>query len=304
MILAKGTIIVLVGWILGFAGRPAFAQGPAGFRSAVTDRFEVFAPTEPDLLPARDILGATSELMRRWLGDYPPKIAVVLFDDPQDMVRLDFSAFLSRGILCLPCPTLSLMASMMAPAAGSNETQTGPELAAGVLAHEAAHVFFVQYVQSRFPAASPFVSMPGPQGISYGAENVADWFEETLAVLAEPPRMQSARCRWLSRNSGRLVALSLLFSRSAQTNKGSALFSSGGSVSDDELAYYAECLTLGQFLIEKEGPRVIGELAQALAQGKTMDLFLAARAGKGYSDVGGLEATWRAWLKTVIGLAP
>ena len=71
--------------------------------------------------------------------------------------------------------------------------------------------------------------------------------------------------QWLTRNTDKLIPLARLFAMPHPANVGNAQFSMSGNVSEAELAYYAECLTLGPFLIEKEGPRFLGKIEEALA---------------------------------------
>ena len=63
------------------------------------------------------------------------------------------------------------------------------------------------------------------------------------------------------------------------------------------MTYYAESVTLFEFLLEKEGKTFIREMCQALRHGATMDAIVRKRIAfpKGTPD---LEEAWVAWVRT------
>jgi len=63
------------------------------------------------------------------------------------------------------------------------------------------------------------------------------------------------------------------------------------------MTYYAESVTLFEFLLEKEGQTFIREMCQALRHGATMDAIVRKRSAfpKGTPD---LEEAWVAWVRT------
>jgi len=182
------------------------------------------------------------------------------------------------------------------------------------LSHEAGHVFFVAYVNAKLGPTSP---ARGERAAHYGHELIPDWFDEAVATLCEFPALQQSRRETMRKMLEKRIPLGELFvmehpvasslrdlvrqSREQQAPAGTKVqVVTGGEnlLSDPERAivFYAESLTLAQFLAEKEGAGFIQQIAAALMKGKPM--AEALRGAKFVpSDLGELEKTWVEWVK-------
>jgi|FaiFalFF_MnMetaG_3_1042247.scaffolds.fasta_scaffold07232_4 hypothetical protein len=75
---------------------------PDSMVSMTSERYELYAPTEEELTKAKEELDYAAEQFFRYFGEYPPKIAVVIFDSPEKMKAFDFTRFRAANIRVLP----------------------------------------------------------------------------------------------------------------------------------------------------------------------------------------------------------
>ena len=71
---------------------------PVELLSVVKPRFEIYAPRQADLARAVEALEHAGREYKRYFGKDAPKIAVVLFDTPQQTLKYDKAEFRKRGL--------------------------------------------------------------------------------------------------------------------------------------------------------------------------------------------------------------
>jgi hypothetical protein len=307
---------------------PSPTGQPASFYSAKTDWYELYAPSEKELNQGREELDYAVEQFRRYFSENPPKIGVVIADTPeQAQPYLDQFKKADR-------PAFSL--SLKGPAAGNKPQgnvmvfgsggpsgiSAGPS---GILSREAGAKFFAVYTESK---------LGKPLSGEDKAKFSPDWFEEAVASLHQPADQQQAPRALLKQalqnNSSAWIPLSELLTMSRPdtvafsmtvggppggmvqitaeaklspapiagtpgTGPGSGQVQVKGDLPRDAF-FGLEAATLAQFLVEKEGARFIGKIADGLRVGKSFGEIL--REAKSVpTDLAGLEKAWQDWLK-------
>jgi hypothetical protein len=181
------------------------------------------------------------------------------------------------------------------------------------LSHEAGRLFLIAYVNARLGVASE-PKKPGTD--HYGHERIPEWFDEAVATLCEFPALQKTRREAMVRLVDKRIPFAELFAMEhpvAQALKdviGAAreqrksgdvrteIIIGGANLlpsPNRALAFYAESLTLAQFLADKEGLAFIGQIAAGLFRGETMTQIL--RGTKSLtSDLRELEKAWVKWV--------
>ncbi len=202
-----------------------------------------------------------------------------------------------------------------------SQASTKPASAGGIkaLSHEAGHTFFEAWVDEKIGRAAeidhPSQGGPPTGEISYGHPAVPAWFNEAVATLLESPQLQKSRYDFLAHHMQDAIPLPNLFTmkhpvvtdrQEALKQAQAAAVNNGGtsvvvmqtdndSTSQRETLFYAESLSIAQFMAAEEGPIFIGRVAEGLAKGRTMQEILHD-AKNLPADSDQLAKTWRQWL--------
>ncbi len=206
-------------------------------------------------------------------------------------------------------------------------TGAGPTGAGGeprILSHEAGHQLFGLYVQAKLGGrekareamrARLGDSREGETRVAYGSPLVADWLDEAGATLSESDATQAERRRYILDNFGSVIPLATLFGAEhpalpglrsmaeAQRRAGTAGQQVGpisvrvqrGMDSMDPGMFYAQSLSVAEFLAEREGPAFLDRVVDATLRGRSMDEVLqtASRLPKTVAE---LHREWSAWV--------
>jgi hypothetical protein len=161
-----------------------------------------------------------------------------------------------------------------------------------------------------------------------------DWLDETAAIVMEEealtaPRRTHFRALVNGEGPGRVESLAAFFAMDHPLKGVGALVRSGalrtggtdqvtvltGAEVESRLGvapgaapnFYAQSRAVGDFLLESSGnPKILGDIARALAGGATIEQWLEAsgRANRLGATLDALESQWQAWIKVRYGKAP
>jgi hypothetical protein len=186
------------------------------------------------------------------------------------------------------------------------------------LSHEAGHVFMA-YVDAKLGRRFSHGENLLPLGSEYGHPLLPDWFDEAVATLSEFPALQQSRRTHMQQNLEKRIPFSELFvmrhpwggveneikkrlREEAQTTgkRTPGVVKMTGVEAAEALerviVFYSECLTLAQFLVEREGPEFIGRMVAGMMNGKSMDEILR-QAKSAPASPSELEKAWLEWIK-------
>jgi hypothetical protein len=207
-------------------------------------------------------------------------------------------------------------------APGAASTGSGGE--PRILSHEAGHQLFFRYVQARLGGpekareaarARLGATAPDETRVLYGSPLIPDWLDEAGATLSESKATQAERRKYILDNFGSVIPLATLFRAEhpalpglrsmaeAQRQAGAAGPQQVGPVSVrvqrgmdsmDPGMFYAQSLSVAEFLAEREGPAFLDRVLDATLRGQSMDEVLQA-ATKLPKSVAELHREWSAW---------
>lgn len=175
------------------------------------------------------------------------------------------------------------------------------------LSHEACHKYVSAYANAALGGA------PVGGGDAYGHVRLPDWFDEMAATLCEFPSLKQERMTYLRDHLDDALPLDTLFTMrhplngrvmqlaNADTASTTSVRVITGAAAQELLQgtnatlFYAQSLSLGEFLFDRGGAEAIRGLAWELMQDATMDEALSRVEGLP-NDVDVLESAWRASL--------
>lgn len=209
-------------------------------------------------------------------------------------------------------PAATSNAMVQVNPAGGVRAGAGQLGEAHALSHEACHMFLITLTDRRLGIDHDAAGTAVTQA-SYGHPSIPDWFDEATATLCEYPALQQQRRDALWKNLDSRIPLAELFTmehpvwkmiRGMRKADSSTAVKTGGAVvqqlripggmGGQAPMFYAEALSVAQFLAAKEGDGFIGKVADGLMHGRTMPEIL--RGAKSVpADVAALDAAWQAW---------
>jgi hypothetical protein len=197
------------------------------------------------------------------------------------------------------------------------------------VAHELGHLWLIHGFWPRPGAGGPAAGA-GARAGHYGGP-APDWLDEAAAIAMEDepltaPRRTRFRELQAGRVGGRVESLATFFRmdhplkgvgqliRSGQVGSGGTdnvtvltgqeVESRLGISADAGPNFYAQARVVADFLMARSGdPAILGDIAQHLARGETMEQWLAAR-GPAHGLPGTmteLDANWTQWVRTQYG---
>ena len=272
--------------------------------SIKTDVYELYAPNEKELKTAAEELDFAAKNFEKYFGEAPPKIAVYVLNSPNEISKIDFRSFSSRGLKVLPFISTDYLKSLKKP----DDKKIG--LAeARALSHEAGHKYLITWADTKTKRAPGMVR-------KYGHPSMPDWFDEAFATLCEYPFLQKRRYAFLEKNMDKTIPfeeflkmdhpmLSKL-SGGKQMSKtdmekilknlpaGAKITVRKGDdlVTEKDYMFYSQSLAITDFLVEKKGATIIKQIAEGLLADKNLAEIIS-----GDSDISKLESDWKTWLK-------
>lgn len=104
--LLLGCLVFLLTALCALNGQSLTASGE--LVSVVKPQFEIYAPRQTDLPRAVEALEQARRIYKQYFGKDAPKIAVVLYDKPEQTQAYDEAAFRNRGLALLKWNALTL----------------------------------------------------------------------------------------------------------------------------------------------------------------------------------------------------
>lgn len=292
--------------LMALTGAPAArlcaqdAPDPARFPCALTSpSYDVYGPSAEDVAHAIPQIEHAAETLGHLFGTAPPRIYVLLFVSPQELEASEVEALTARQVPIVPWYTQSYW-----------EAQPPDRSLGGVdpLSHEAGHMFFNVFVTSLLPRH--FAKVRAPKLTTYGHGAAPDWLDEAMATMCEEERLQEPRRQVLRDKLAQRIPLRELFvmdhpwTKEQQDAIRQARLRTAGPVlleapdqvtSERQGLFYAECLLVTEFFLEKEGVSFFHEIVVGQLEGRTMEEILT-KAKTLPRHLEQLEEAWIEWL--------
>jgi hypothetical protein len=254
------------------------------------EHYEIHAPAGTDVEGIRRDLDFAVARWERYFGPPPSRLAVVMFPSPAEVPSYDFAPLRSRGLATLPW--------------AENLSDLGGHRS---LPHEACHFLFRAYAQIHSTGEQRPTT--GPRTQTYGVRDVADWFDEAVAVLCEYPELQARRLQLLAEHWDDRIPLEELLSMEhplmdlARTAvapaPAGAMSLTARTLSADQHAalarraamFYSQSYSFGRFLAERYGESHLRGVANRLVAAADPEHRLFTRA-----ELSRLEQEWERWV--------
>lgn len=314
--------LLLTGAVRGEAVPYLRPKAPEGYVAERTLHTTVYAPTPLAAREGQRELRYARERFRDLFGEKPVSMAVVLANDPEQFRGMDVRPLQRRGGAFLPFVTrahLDARAGLSATDTADGETTTAYRAASGrltrvkPLAHEACHLFVA--------ALADRVTEPWARtGRAYGHAALPDWLDEAAATLCESNEGRATRRRHFRANLHRRIPLREFANMPHPLSADEVLDRLGIDRSQGQTGvhfipaeqarkvlpgtsvamFYAQSLSLGEFILHRGGPDAMLSLVRPLANGRTLEQALreARRAAPGLpATVDELEVEWIRWVE-------
>jgi hypothetical protein len=263
--------------------------------------YELHAPSLKELAEAKGKLDRAVRQFHKYLGEYPPRIAVVIFESSEDMQKFDYSQFRKRSMFFMPW--LASRPDETHRRSADLPEEYSDHLSGCGLNHEAGHLFLFAYIEKKFNLLS---KIDGGSDLiqSYGHPSIPDWYDEAVAQLCETDRNQKGHISFIKRNLEKRIPFKQFFamlhpSLKAISELGNHELKEGVKVEhvirtiedlDKEIMFYAQSLTVAKFFIERD-PDLIRRTAEKLSEGASILQILG--------DLEDLEKEWVEWVKAL-----
>lgn len=248
-------------------------------------RFEIYGPNSEAVFDGYEQLNRAYRAFERHFAASPPKLAVVLFQD--SVTALDAStlkSFRDRGFLPLMYARPQSVRSRRRYGGLDYGGATWP------IAPTAARVMVARFADAQLGG--------GPRPDSVVLDRFPLWFRATfLHLLGESGAFErdlelvrEKRAQWMPLRD--LIVM-------VRPAAGDTLLDPSRRSEADEITQIlaAQATTVGRFLVEREGPAVLGRLARGyLANRPIAEMLSELRAGT--RTVADLDRSWKVWIDT------
>jgi hypothetical protein len=284
---------------------------PDGYVAARAAGYTLYAPSPRALREGVEEIEHARSAFREHFGVEPGRIVVVLADSPSALRALDLTALQDPRARLLPFVTREHLAE--APD-GTDSLAARFRAEAKTLSHEVCHLLAATHADRR-------VRRGRGGGDGYGHADLPDWVDEMAAILCESPASRAVRRTYLRSALDERIPLAELttmehpVSVAIQTRRAGSdpVIEAGANVQvlrGEEAReflrnlnaplFYAQSLSLGEFLFEHGGAATLRTITEQLAAGRTLDeaLVRAARAAPALPrSVPELEEAWVRWVR-------
>jgi hypothetical protein len=274
----------------------------------------VYAPSKAAALEGHQDVRYARARFYALFGTNASPLAVVMVDNPDHFQQIDLPSLRPPGGRVLPFLTQARLST--SPISVATGQARDSEVPVKVLAHEACHAYVG--VLAGDAVTRPPLRMHSNKGL------LPDWFDESIATLCESAEARGARRRYFRNHLDHHVPLGVFVRMQHPLGGLQDLEALGIDFTPRQAAvhvltadrikqvlpnanhamFYAQALSLGEFLKARGGTRGLQSLASTLAKGRTLDqaLVVARSTAPGLpATVQALEAEWMRW---VIGHAP
>lgn len=281
---------------------PALAQTTPQTSPIRTPAYELYAPDVEAARGAQLGLDFAAREFRRYMGEAPPKIAVVLLDGRGEPM----SPAGALPVLHWFTPDGLAQARAHGGATAPRDTARDRAFAESALPHEACHWYLSAYLAGR-PTAGPRAAATRQPGAHVGAVGLPAWYNEGFGTLCEPPAWQQARRAQMVRDLDAAIPFAEFMVMPHPKTVSSLPPTAAPHTAEERRAavaqgddgrarlFYAQAHTLMRFLAEREGPTFVGIVGRGLAEGDSLPQLLGS-ATQLPADIGALERAWRSWL--------
>jgi hypothetical protein len=249
-------------------------------------RFEVYGPNPEAVYDGYEQLNRAYRAFERHFGGPPPRLAFVLFRD--SVITLDSATergFVQRGFRVV---------EYARPRSVRSRRRYGGINYGGVLwpvAPTAARELLVRFAETH-------VTTERSLGDSALLERFPVWYRAAVIHLVGEAGAFESDLEYVRDKRHQWWPFKDLLTLARPATSDSLLDPSRGSEADDGTRIVAaQSSSLGRFLVEQEGPAVLGRIGRGYAAGRSLTEILAEFKTAPHT-VAELEQRWKAWIDT------
>lgn len=281
------------------------SAAPEGFVENRAFRTTVYAPSAAAARVGQQEVQYARQRFQHLFGRAQTEVTVILVDQPEHFRHISTIGIARRGTRILPFVTQTHRQLNR----GSN---SGTPLDMKPLAHEACHIYISALTDKVAKA-------PAVPDRAYGHHALPDWFDEAAATLCESKEGRAKRRQQFRAGVERriplrefermrhplsqLTAIGRLSADAGAAGMGIRYIPAAEAKKqlpvDDAQAFYAQALSLSEFIAYRGGPHVLQQLIEPLANGRTLDQALRQvhhTAPNLPATIDELEREWLHWV--------
>jgi hypothetical protein len=257
------------------------------------ERFEVYGPNTEAVYDGYEQLNRAYRAFERHFGVVSPKLAVVLSNDTtRPLPPATLKSFQDRGFRLI---------RYTRPRSYKSPTRYGAPGYGGVIwpiAPTAARTLFAEFLARSSGANASGASQVTPVEDARALDRIPMWLRAAVIHLLGEAGTASTDLEDVRDHLSSALPLRDLLTLVRPASADSLLDPTRRSEADEQTRMAsAQAATFAEFLIEREGPAVLGRLARSYLAGKSLTEMIGDLEHSPH-DLRELDARWRAWVET------
>lgn len=254
-----------------------------------TDEFEIYGPTALSVSTSELQVDRAYHEFAKHFGVQPPPIAMVVADSEFAISPVDAGMFAKRRIHTFVYVRPHNLRDIEGVAPDTPEDEIWP------VSNRVARELFTAYVTSRrhLPQEVESRSHTG----DYHQDAVPSWYGDAVVTLLSDPGAPDRVMEYFRDHLADALPVGTLLDMHARSP---GVTDSIGTSRERRAILGAEGVALTLFLVEREGPRVVGRLADAYFAGGTARDVVAQARHVPQNDQD-FERVWRTWVREEYG---
>ena len=254
-----------------------------------TDEYEIYGPTAVSVSTAEQQVNRTYREFTKHFGAQGPPMAIVIADSEFSISPTDAGAFVHRRVHTFVYVRPHNLRDIEGVAPDTPEDEIWPVSA------RVARELLAAYVASR--RHQPPEVEPRSHAADYHLDPLPAWYVDAVVALLGDPGAPDRVMDYLRDRLGNALPLPTLLDMRAPS-AGAA--DTNATSREQRSLIGAEGTALTLFLVEKEGPRVVGRMIDAFLSGGTARDVVRQSRHVPQND-SELERVWRTWVREEYG---
>jgi hypothetical protein len=254
-----------------------------------TDEYEIYGPTTMSVSTAEQQVNRAYREFVKHFGVQPPAMAMIIADSEFAISPSDVGTFAKRRIHTFVYVRPHNLRDIEGVSSDTPEDEIWP------VSQRVARELLTAYVSAR-RSLPPEVESRAHTG-DYHLDPLPNWYVDAVVALLGDPGAPDRVMDWLRGHLADAPPVATLLDMHPPATGAADTM---GASHERRTLIGAEGIALTLFLVEREGPRIVGRLADAFLAGRTARDVVAQSRHVPQNDRD-LERVWRTWVRDEYG---